>query len=158
MWSEQRPQADLYPPDQSASGLWLSSQHSGLSTGKQNSLFCRKDVSRLHLLPRLGCESECMSNKKTEMALRAAHPSSSRKRCFGRPCRPLGPPGGTYPGGGRGVSAACPAGGCRRVLPTPRAQVPAEATGWPALPLAAASPSAGKSPVPAVWEIGRAHV
>lgn len=71
---------------------------------------------------------------------------------FGRPCRPLGPPGGTYPGGGRGGSAACPAGGCRRVLTTPRAQVPTEATGWPALPLAAASPSAGKSPVPAVWD------
>lgn len=30
--------------------------------------------------------------------------------------------------------------------------MPTEATGWPALPLAAASPSAGKSPVPAVWD------
>lgn len=77
MWSEQRQQADLYPPDESASGLWLSGQHSELSTGKQNSLFRRKDVSRLHLLPRLGCESERMSNKKTGMALRAAHTNSS---------------------------------------------------------------------------------
>lgn len=76
-WSEQRPQADFYPPDESASGLWLSGQHSELSTGKQNALFCRKDVCRLHLLPRLGCESECMSNKMTGMALNAAHPSSS---------------------------------------------------------------------------------
>lgn len=150
MWSEQRQQADLYPPDESALwASWLSGQHSELSTGKQNSLCFAwgEDVSRLHLLPRLGCKSERMSNKKTGMALRAVHTNSHESA---KADAPAGPSGlrCTYPMGAAGGSAGCVLRAAVDV--SSRSRPGADEPRVPALPRAA-SPSAGKSPVPAVW-------